>query len=137
MERLRKMEEKDHSILIRTLFGREDPTPSPNDFGDSSTHSEQFNFFDPTLNDSQKNAVRFALASREVALIHGPPGVSTKFRLHQQRLIDSRQVKRIRSSNSFFSLFTRSCEFLYAVPLTSQLIILLKGLRPIRYPSYD
>ncbi len=30
---------------------------------------------DPTLNDSQKDAIRFALASREIALIHGPPGV--------------------------------------------------------------
>jgi DNA polymerase alpha-associated DNA helicase A len=28
------------------------------------------------LNESQKDAIRFALASREVALIHGPPGVS-------------------------------------------------------------
>jgi DNA polymerase alpha-associated DNA helicase A len=33
-------------------------------------------WFDSTLNDSQKDAIRFALASREVALIHGPPGVS-------------------------------------------------------------
>lgn len=31
-------------------------------------------FFDPTLNDSQKEAIRFALASKEIALIHGPPG---------------------------------------------------------------
>lgn len=29
---------------------------------------------DPTINDSQKEAIRFALATREVALIHGPPG---------------------------------------------------------------
>jgi DNA polymerase alpha-associated DNA helicase A len=32
-------------------------------------------FFDPTLNDSQKAAVRFALESPEVACIHGPPGI--------------------------------------------------------------
>jgi DNA polymerase alpha-associated DNA helicase A len=31
--------------------------------------------FDPSLNESQKNAVRFALEAAEVALIHGPPGV--------------------------------------------------------------
>lgn len=31
-------------------------------------------FFDPTLNSSQKEAVRFALGAREVACIHGPPG---------------------------------------------------------------
>ncbi|KAI5829521.1 P-loop containing nucleoside triphosphate hydrolase protein [Schizophyllum commune Tattone D] len=31
-------------------------------------------FLDPTLNDSQKDAIRFCLASPEVACIHGPPG---------------------------------------------------------------
>ena len=31
-------------------------------------------FFDDSLNDSQKAAVRFALESVEVACIHGPPG---------------------------------------------------------------
>ncbi|EJD02064.1 P-loop containing nucleoside triphosphate hydrolase protein [Fomitiporia mediterranea MF3/22] len=31
-------------------------------------------FYDVSLNDSQKQAVRFALGSREVACIHGPPG---------------------------------------------------------------
>jgi superfamily I DNA and/or RNA helicase len=29
---------------------------------------------DSSLNDSQQNAVRFALAARDIALIHGPPG---------------------------------------------------------------
>ena len=75
MERLRKMEEKDHSTLIRTLFGRESPSPVPEDSGVLSTDFDSLEFFDPTLNDSQKNAVRFALASKEIALIHGPPGV--------------------------------------------------------------
>ena len=36
---------------------------------------EKIDFFDPTLNDSQKAAVRFALESPEVACIHGPPGI--------------------------------------------------------------
>jgi hypothetical protein len=31
-------------------------------------------FFDDSLNDSQMAAVKFALESREVACIHGPPG---------------------------------------------------------------
>lgn len=31
-------------------------------------------FFDPSLNPSQKQAVKFALAAKEVACIHGPPG---------------------------------------------------------------
>jgi DNA polymerase alpha-associated DNA helicase A len=29
---------------------------------------------DPSLNESQQDAIRFALSSREIALIHGPPG---------------------------------------------------------------
>ena len=48
-------------------------------FGHSSTTRPQFNmddvqFVDPTLNDSQKHAICFALASKDLALIHGPPG---------------------------------------------------------------
>ena len=34
-------------------------------------------YFDSTLNQSQKDAVRFALESPEVACIHGPPGSLT------------------------------------------------------------
>ena len=33
-------------------------------------------FFDPNLNESQKEAVKFALESPEVACIHGPPGIT-------------------------------------------------------------
>ena len=73
MERLRKMEEQDHSTLIRTLFGRESPSPVTDALLEDP---DPIKFIDPTLNDSQKNAVRFALASKEIALIHGPPGVS-------------------------------------------------------------
>ena len=69
MERIKKMEDKDHSTLLRILFGLEKPTPI-------QQASEKIEFVDPTLNDSQRDAIRFALTSKEVALIHGPPGVS-------------------------------------------------------------
>lgn len=69
MERLNKMEERDYTTLARVLFGLDSPTPVAQDPG-------EVKFFDETLNDSQRDAIRFALASREVALIHGPPGVS-------------------------------------------------------------
>ena len=69
MERLRKMEEREYTTLTRVLFGLDTPTPVSKD-------EDKVEFFDQTLNDSQRDAVRFALASREVALIHGPPGVS-------------------------------------------------------------
>lgn len=68
MQRLEKMEERDQTTLMRILFGHESPSPVPNE-------PEDITFLDSTLNDSQKDAVRFALASKEVALIHGPPGV--------------------------------------------------------------
>lgn len=35
---------------------------------------QSIEFFDPNLNDSQKEAVKFCLESPEVACIHGPPG---------------------------------------------------------------
>ena len=68
MERLRKMEESEYTSLTRVLFGLDTPTPVSQD-------EAELEFLDPTLNDSQRDAVRFALASREVVLIHGPPGV--------------------------------------------------------------
>ena len=76
MERLKKMEEKDHTTLIRVLFGLESPTLDSLDLKDSEYNSPKVVFIDPTLNESQKDAVHFALASQDVALIHGPPGVS-------------------------------------------------------------
>jgi DNA polymerase alpha-associated DNA helicase A len=54
------------SRLIEVLLGM--ATPSRCDI----THD--VSFFDDSLNDSQKAAVRFALESAEVACIHGPPG---------------------------------------------------------------
>lgn len=76
MERLKKMEEGEYSTLVRVLFGLESPAPVSPDLHDSESGGALVEFRDQTLNDSQKEAIRFALASREVALIHGPPGVS-------------------------------------------------------------
>lgn len=59
------------SNLTRILFGHTTPTPPASDPG---LDVSKISWVDPTLNDSQKSAVAFALASREVALVHGPPG---------------------------------------------------------------
>lgn len=67
MEKLRDMTEPEYSTFIRVLFGIERPSPVSMDVDEPE-------WFDPTLNGSQKDAIRFALASREIALIHGPPG---------------------------------------------------------------
>ena len=71
MERLKKMDQSEYTTLTRVLFGLDTPTPASQD-------GPEVEFIDQTLNDSQKEAVKFALASREVALIHGPPGVSRR-----------------------------------------------------------
>lgn len=74
IERLQKMRSDEYSTFIRVMFGLTSPSPVSNDL-DSEGAVE---WIDPSLNDSQKDAIRFALASREVALIHGPPGVSSQ-----------------------------------------------------------
>ena len=75
MEKMKKMEEKDQSTLSRILFGLDSPSPVPQDQEGVERQIGPVKFIDPTLNESQKEAVRFAMCSREVALIHGPPGV--------------------------------------------------------------
>ena len=76
MERLKKSTERDYTTLVRVLFGHDSPTPLPADLENLDDGVGKVEFIDATLNDSQKDAIRFALASKEVALIHGPPGVS-------------------------------------------------------------
>ena len=72
MGRLEKMREDEYSSFLRVLFGLESPSPVDVE----SEAIKNIEWIDPSLNDSQKDAIRFALGSREVALIHGPPGVS-------------------------------------------------------------
>ena len=52
--------------LKQVLLGQRAPTPPQG--------LSTIDFFDDTLNGSQKDAVRFALEANEVALVHGPPG---------------------------------------------------------------
>lgn len=75
MKKMQKMEEGEHTVLMRVLFGLSKPMPLPDNLEDPEQGCGKVDFVDLTLNDSQKDAVRFALASKEVALIHGPPGV--------------------------------------------------------------
>lgn len=74
MERLAKMSEQEYSAFMRVLFGLSSPSPVPVDL-EKDPDVGDIEWVDPTLNESQKEAIRFALASKEIALIHGPPGV--------------------------------------------------------------
>ncbi|KAI7820552.1 P-loop containing nucleoside triphosphate hydrolase protein [Gamsiella multidivaricata] len=62
--------------LTNVLFGAQTPT-----FDEAWTDLSKVKFLDPTLNPSQQEAVRFALAAEQVALIHGPPGTGKTFTL--------------------------------------------------------
>lgn len=71
MGKLGKMQEAEYSNFVRVLFGLSSPSPVP-----ENLENVGIEWLDPSLNDSQKHAIKFALASTEMALIHGPPGVS-------------------------------------------------------------
>ncbi|KAK1711140.1 P-loop containing nucleoside triphosphate hydrolase protein [Colletotrichum lupini] len=73
MGKIEKMTESEYTAFMRVLFGLSSPSPVPPDLA-SDPELAKIQWVDPSLNDSQKDAIRFALASREVALIHGPPG---------------------------------------------------------------
>jgi DNA polymerase alpha-associated DNA helicase A len=74
MERLSKMTESDYSVFVRVLFGLSTPSSVPKNLSFDPEYGK-IEWINPNLNDSQKEAIRFALASKEIALIHGPPGV--------------------------------------------------------------
>ncbi|CEG64601.1 hypothetical protein RMATCC62417_01544 [Rhizopus microsporus] len=73
LEALQQRCDEGGSGLINVLLGQ----------SDISTPQKMSNiqFFDETLNDSQKEAVRFALGSNEIALVHGPPGTGKTYTL--------------------------------------------------------
>ncbi|GAB0131651.1 hypothetical protein EsDP_00000113 [Epichloe bromicola] len=73
MEKLQKMGEAEYSSFIRVSFGLSSPSPVASNLA-KSEELGTIEWVDPTLNEFQKDAIRFALASRDVALIHGPPG---------------------------------------------------------------
>ncbi|KAJ4305735.1 hypothetical protein N0V90_001266 [Kalmusia sp. IMI 367209] len=74
MNSLQKLSDQDYTPFMRVLFGQGSPSPLPSDLNDPLNPLHKLEWIDPALNDSQKEAIRFALASREFALIHGPPG---------------------------------------------------------------
>ncbi|KAL8990249.1 MAG: hypothetical protein Q9177_001057 [Variospora cf. flavescens] len=95
MEKLKKMEEGEYPTLMRVLFGLDSPTPIAQDLDVPSEQLRALDFIDPTLNESQRDAVKFALASREIALIHGPPGTGKTYTLIELILQLVKRSKRV------------------------------------------
>lgn len=90
MTKLLKMNESDHSPLMRVLFGQSSPASvQPRDM------NKELEWIDPSLNDSQKDAIKFSMASNDIALIHGPPGTGKTHTLIELILQFLKQGKRL------------------------------------------
>jgi len=73
LEKLKQMEFNEKSLnLINVLFEVFEPTF--NESTERKNYIKNLTFFNTELNESQKDAVRFALEVNEIGLIHGPPG---------------------------------------------------------------
>ncbi|KAL9059723.1 MAG: hypothetical protein Q9162_001024 [Coniocarpon cinnabarinum] len=73
-KKLQNQTESQTSNFVRVLFGQSSPTPVPLEEEQLSEAVGQIEWIGEHLNASQKSAIKFALASPEIALIHGPPG---------------------------------------------------------------
>lgn len=81
LERARSASGDRLADLRRVLLGdrppafqtRAEATPQEREGADAGT-AQGLGFLDPSLNESQRQAVTFALAASDLALIHGPPG---------------------------------------------------------------
>ena len=72
--KLKSQNEQQTSNFVRVLFGQSSITPVPKDEPAFSDAAGKVSWINELLNESQKAAIKFALASSEIALIHGPPG---------------------------------------------------------------
>ncbi|KAJ5239676.1 hypothetical protein N7468_004295 [Penicillium chermesinum] len=89
MEKMAKLGEGEHSHFMRLAFGHTTPLQA------NYEATGPIEFTDPTLNDSQKDAIRFALGSQDIALIHGPPGTGKTHTLIELILQFVQRKKRI------------------------------------------
>ena len=69
---------------------------------ETGSHFAEFAWHNEDLDDSQKEAVRFALRQRDMAIIHGPPGTGKTTTLVE---IILQAIKQDLKVSTFFCLF--------------------------------
>ena len=73
LEKLQQMDINEKCLpLVNVLFEIFEPTF--NESSEKLNYIKNLTFFNEELNESQKDAIRFALKVNEIGLIHGPPG---------------------------------------------------------------
>ncbi|KAI7863129.1 AAA domain-containing protein [Spinellus fusiger] len=105
LERIKALGESGVSEMAKTLLGLSKPS-APIDQSDIV-------FYDETLNESQKDAVRFALGAPEIALVHGPPdNLVERLARHRMNLVRVGHPARILPTVLEHSLdiITRTCD---------------------------
>lgn len=90
VSKLLKTPDDGFSSLQRVLLSLSAPAPP-----DSTKLKQDLTFTNDSLNDSQKEAIKFALASPDVALIHGPPGTGKTSTIVELILQFLKQDKRV------------------------------------------
>jgi DNA polymerase alpha-associated DNA helicase A len=91
MNKLQKMSDSETSPFLRVMFGQSSVAP----VSQSDIDELKIDWFSDSLNDSQKDAIKFAMAAQDVALIHGPPGTGKTTTLIELILQFIKQGKRL------------------------------------------
>lgn len=74
MKKLGALNDQNKSAVLRILLGESRFIPR-------ERTKVKTKFFDPTLNDSQKSAIEFAISMSPITIIHGPPGTGKTYTL--------------------------------------------------------
>lgn len=75
IKKLENLKDYDKGEFLRILLGESRYTPREKD------KRAKIKYFDPTLNESQREAIEFAIYGSPVTIIHGPPGTGKTYTL--------------------------------------------------------
>lgn len=72
MNKLQELENSDKNDVIRLLLNETKYVPKP-------SSNDKIKFFDSNLNESQREAIDFAINKSNISIIHGPPGTGKTY----------------------------------------------------------